>query len=175
LIAAEHDTATVHLDAIGYCRDTAVRDTERTHFETGVRQDGLGGGGRGVDDDNVQSDALPGLTERSTEDREGAATGIEQPPEERIERGKGTSARGTRNLQRLLTRQFAEPEQRRQVGDVVGMKVTDGEQGHILKPRARLAETQKRPAANVDHRHGPATAPDEITGGRARASRRRAA
>src|ERR687891_130431 len=106
---------------------------------------------------------------------EGATSGIEEPPDERVDGRKCSAASWSGDLQRLSTSQLAQPQQRREVGDVIRVEVADGQEGQILQPGSGLAKPEERAASGVDHDDGSAAAPDEIACGCTGASRVRSA
>ena len=129
LIAAEHHAAITNSDPVGNRRHAAVGHSDGAHFEVVVGPDRRWSAHHGVDRDDVEPHALPRLSQRPTQYGESPATAIEEPPDERVDGGKRSGPRGSGDLQRLLTSQLAQPQQRRKVGDVIGVEVADGQQG----------------------------------------------
>ena len=175
LIAANHYASITKSDPVGDRRHLAVWHPDSAHFHVAVGPDRRCSAHHGVDRDDVEPHALPRLSQRPPQYRESAATGIEEPPDKRVDGRKCSGASWSGDLQRLLTSQLAQPQQCLEVGDVIRVEVADGQQGQILQPGSGLAKPEERAASGVDHDDGSAVAPDEIACGCTDASRVRSA
>lgn len=164
LIASQYHTPIAEANPIRQRGHVAVRYAKRRHLQVTLKQ--YPGRGRRVHVhcDDLEAHATPSLTQRPTQDGERAG-GIEEPPDERIHGRKETGTRGTSDFEGLLAEAIALPEQRGQVGDVVGVEVTDREEREIGQASAGFGEAEVDASSGVDHDDGPAIAPDQVPGG----------
>jgi hypothetical protein len=155
LVAAEDHAAAARRDPERQ-RGDAVRHGQSGHAQAiGVEDDGRGVGTRR--DDERRQGAAAGAQGRQR------AAGAAQAFQEDVK------ARGAVAARRASQRQgrgapIAKPEQRRQVGHVIGMQVADGHQHQVLDPCARLAEALEHASAGVDENGRPPPGPYQVAG-----------
>jgi hypothetical protein len=58
------------------------------------------------------------------------------------------------------------PQQGRQIGDMIWMQMTDGDQCEVIEARARLCKTKERTASGIDENPTPPINPNQVAGRR---------
>lgn len=150
-----------------------MRDSLRRHHDPLALEDRRCLSFRHIDDIGFEANTAPGgerpawyvaplSSKRGPQHRKRAGLLDKQTPQERRKIGGGIVAGGTDHGQRLLPHLVAQPEERGQIGDVVGMKMADGHPPQVGELRLSLAKTAQSAAAHIDEDPGLITDPEQI-------------
>ena len=175
LIGAEDDRYIPGLHAVCQGRHIAVRDAQRRHRRAVPAEHRRRFGFRGIDHADIEtntaghssSDIAPNATrlrstQRRTEHRKCTGFVVEEPTEEGGKIRRGVVAGGTGDDQWFLAKLVALPQESRQVGNVVGMKVADADHPQIFKLRLRLTEPMVSPTTHIDKYSRPTIDPEKV-------------
>jgi hypothetical protein len=112
---------------------------------------------------DVEGNTRSGTAQRPPQYMEGAALFIEEPPEECRKVRSSFVTRRAGDRKRFLSGLIAQPQEGRQVRNVIRMQMADRDQREVFEPAAGLPKAEKCAAAGVNEDSSLTSNPNEIT------------
>ena len=161
LIRPEHDGAITDPDPVGQRRDVSMRHAKRGHDQAIALQNGGGLPGGGINDDDVERRDATDTSECRSQHSECACLLIEQLQQEGSKRGNIGIPRRASDGKRGLPDEIA-PKQGWQIGNMIRMEMTDGNQRKVVEAPASLGKTEKGASPRVHENPAPSIEPNQV-------------
>lgn len=164
LIRPEHDCTITDADPVGQRRDVSMRHAKRGHDQAVALQNGGGLRAGSINDDDVERRDATDTSECRSQHPEYACLLIEQLVQEGSKRGNIGIPRGASDGKRGLPDEIA-PKQGRQIGNMIRMEMTDGNQREVVEAAASLSKAKEGASPSVHENPTPSINPNQVACG----------